>query len=558
MTGGRSGSAAFKTVVLRRSAAAEDSQTFVPRAVLGLSSHSSRWPTGQACGFRPAAIRGRAQRTTLVRRTMLMRQAAPSSYECSHRFQCCSANMPDTLFRKLLRLLFGLPRPPESRGDSFEFAADQKCDDEPPGDSVVDTGTHVRRLPGLEADRFTSQGTVGQRPATAAPPKKSDSRTRAEVSEASALRRKAHQRAVKARFESDIVFLGRGVSRGLADRQSDPDRLQEHRLPKLSTPADVAVALQLSVSKLRWLAFHKDMVTRSHYYSFRIPRKNGKPRTLQAPHRTLAYVQGWILDEILYQLPVHQAAHGFVPNRSVVTNAKPHLGAQLVINTDLTDFFPTITFARVNGLFHSLGYSPAVATILALLCTEAPREELVDNGTRYEVAVGPRALPQGACTSPAISNLIARTLDRRMTGMAEVLGWTYTRYADDITWSAQQFSGTSVGYVLARIRQIVDDEGFSINDQKTRVLRPNQRQSVTGIAVNDRLSVPRKTIRRVRAILHNAQFTGLEAQNRDAHPHFEHWLLGMIGWIHMVQPENANKLRSRLDQLRTRSTDPES
>ncbi len=166
------------------------------------------------------------------------------------------------------------------------------------------------------------------------------------------------------------------------------------------------------------------------------------------------------------------------------------------------------------------------------------------------MTTGPRALPQGACTSPMISNLITRRLDRRLHGMATRLQWSYTRYADDITWSVQRAPEPSVGYVLARIRQTAEDEGFSINERKTRVLRPNQRQAVTGVTVNDRLSVPRTTVRRIRAILHNAQFSGLEAQNREGHPQFENWLCGMIGWISMVQPETGDKLRAQFDQLR--------
>src|SRR6185436_17792305 len=120
---------------------------------------------------------------------------------------------------------------------------------------------------------------------------------------------------------------------------------------------------------------------------------------------------------------------GFVSGRSTVSNARAHLGRSLVVNLDLKDFFPSVTFPRVRGLFESVGYSPAAATILALLCTESPRMAVDHDGTRHWVAVAERALPQGACTSPAIANLVARKLDRRLAGAAKKLGWTYTRYA---------------------------------------------------------------------------------------------------------------------------------
>jgi retron-type reverse transcriptase len=290
-----------------------------------------------------------------------------------------------------------------------------------------------------------------------------------------------------------------------------------------------------------------------HYVSFDIPKKSGGTRRLAAPHQQLAAVQHWILTNILNLVSPHENAHGFVAQHSVVTNASPHVGSSVVINADLKDFFPSITFARVDGLFRRLGYSPAVATILALLCTECPRQSVQLSGTVYHAATGPRALPQGACTSPAISNLIAHKLDRRMSAMAMKLGWRYTRYADDLTWSIVEQPSPSIGYVLARIRHIVDDEGFELNHAKTRIQRRSQQQSVTGVVVNDRLSVSRQTIRQIRSILHNAQQTGLAAQNRDQHPHFESWLVGMIGWIGMVNPEQGHKLQAQLDQLRKSS-----
>ncbi|MEJ7594285.1 MAG: reverse transcriptase family protein [Planctomycetaceae bacterium] len=361
--------------------------------------------------------------------------------------------------------------------------------------------------------------------------------------------RNLRREQVTQRRATDIVFLGRGVSRGLADRRSNIELLQSNGLPVLSSPAELAQMMGVSVSLLRWLAFHSDAPTRVHYVSFDVPKKNGGVRRLSAPHRKLSDAQHWILTNILKRLPVHACAHGFVAQRSVLTNAQPHVGASVVINADLSSFFPTITFPRVEGLFRKLGYSPAVAAILALLCTECPRQALKFSDTIYFAATGPRALPQGASTSPAISNQIAAKLDRRMSAMASKLDWKYTRYADDLTWSTTGDVTPSVGYVLARMRHIVDDEGFELNHAKTRVQRPSQQQSVTGVVVNDRLSVPRQTIRQIRAILHNAKRTGLAAQNRDAHPHFREWLAGMIGWIHMVNPEQGSKLQSELAEL---------
>ncbi len=389
--------------------------------------------------------------------------------------------------------------------------------------------------------------TAGQRAVTES---REERQRRKEEKKAAAEERRAQRREqIKQRRATDIIFLGRGVSRGLADRRSNVELLERGGLPVLSSPADLALAMEISIPQLRWLAFHSDAPTRTHYVTFEIPKKSGGMRRLSAPHQKLAAAQHWILTKILNLLPVDECAHGFIAQRSVLTNAQPHVGATIVINADLSDFFPTITFPRVEGVFRKVGYSPAVATILALLCSECPRQKLQLGETIYHAATGPRALPQGACTSPAISNQIARKLDRRMSSMAAKLGWKYTRYADDLTWSTSGEVTPSIGYVLARMRHIVEDEGFELNHGKTRVQRRSQRQSVTGVVVNDQMSVPRETIRQVRAILHNAKRTGLEAQNRDQHPHFREWLAGMIGWIGMVNPEQGGQLQTQLAEL---------
>jgi retron-type reverse transcriptase len=263
----------------------------------------------------------------------------------------------------------------------------------------------------------------------------------------------------------------------------------------------------------------------------------------------MAQCQQWIKENILDRIPLHDAAHGFVAGRSTMSNAVPHVRRDVVVNADLKEFFPSITFPRVKGVFQELGYSPAVATVLALLCTESPRREVTYAGRVLQVATGPRALPQGACTSPALSNLTARALDARLAGMAQKLGWTYTRYADDLTFSTNGDPAQKTAWILARLRHIAQEESFTVNEKKTRVQRPNTQQSVTGIVVNKRPNVPRELIRRIRAILHRAKTEGLEAQNRDQHPYFAAWLRGMIAYIQMVNPDRGRELKAKFDQL---------
>jgi retron-type reverse transcriptase len=368
-------------------------------------------------------------------------------------------------------------------------------------------------------------------------------------------RRRKHAEQVAQRKASDIVFLGRGVSRGLADRRSNVEKLRKAGLPVLSTPLEVARAMSLPVAQLRWLAFHSEASTTSHYVRFQIPKKSGGMREISAPMPKIAAAQQWILANVLSRLPAEPPAHGFVPGRSTVTNAAPHVKRAVVVNLDLKDFFPSIGFPRVQGLFEALGYSPAVATVLALLATEAPRKEVEYEGRKYHVAVGPRALPQGACTSPALSNMAARILDRRLGGLAAKLGWAYTRYADDLTFSGDALvpkgerNPKSVAWLLARCRHLCEDEGFEVNEKKVRVQRRNTAQVVTGIVVNEKPSVPREERRRLRAILHRAKFEGLEKQNRIGHPNFRAWLAGHVAYASMVNPDQGAKLKANLDTL---------
>jgi retron-type reverse transcriptase len=386
-------------------------------------------------------------------------------------------------------------------------------------------------------------------------------------------RKKDRAEAIARRKASDIIFLGRGVSGRLNDRQSNAERLQTLGLPVLSTPADLAGVLGLRIPRLRWLAFHTPVASRTHYVQFTVPKKSGGLRTLSAPHKSLAGAQRWILENILAKLPCDAAAHGFLAGKSILSNAQPHVGKSVVVNVDLEDFFPSITFQRVRSVFQRVGYSGAVATILGLLCTECPRRTVQYQGKSYHVATSPRGLPQGTCTSPGLSNQVARRLDRRLTGLAKKLGLTYTRYADDLTFSgalpiirknkpdavepsaeATDEDKDGIGYLLARIRHIAEAERFRINEKKSRVLRRGTAQLVTGLVVNDKPTVRRKEIRRLRAILHRARREGLEAQNRERRPDFRAWLEGKIAYIGMVRPEIGMKLNEELRKLASRDS----
>jgi retron-type reverse transcriptase len=355
---------------------------------------------------------------------------------------------------------------------------------------------------------------------------------------------KTRREAWAARRASTIVHAGEGVSAGLEQRESDVAKLTARGLPVVHDGAGLASAMGISLSTLRWLTYHRRAAAVLHYHRYGIPKKTGGLRAISAPKPALAKAQQWVLEHVLARLPIEPEAHGFVPSRSILTNAAPHVGQRVVVNLDLKDFFPTLTFRRVKGLFASLGYSEHVATVLALLTTEPPRVRAELDGKVWGVALGERVLPQGACTSPAITNLVCRTLDRRLRGLAARHGFTYTRYADDLTFSGAD--RRKVGRLLKSARSILADEGFVEHPDKTHVMGRGRRQEVTGLTVNEKLALDRAARRRLRATLHNAAKHGLASQNRDAHPDFAAHLTGLVSYACMVEPARAPVWRELL------------
>ncbi len=337
------------------------------------------------------------------------------------------------------------------------------------------------------------------------------------------------------------------MSGGLADQAIDLDRLRRHDLPELRTATDVASFLEVPLSRLRWLTYHRGSTAVVHYHRYDLPKPGGGSRCISAPKADLKAAQHRVLRELLSKLPIHDAAHGFVTGRDIFTNATAHAGRPVIVNLDLRDFFGTITFKRVKGVFKSFGYGGQVATLFALLCTEPPRVRAdFGHGRAVFAAVGDRRLPQGAPTSPAVTNLLCRRLDRRLAGHAKSLGFVYTRYADDLSFSGS--ADADVGRLLGGLRRILDDESLVEQPKKTRVMRPGRRQEVTGLVINAgrRPRMPRTERRRLRAILHNAAKHGLASQDRGRHADFVEHLRGRVAHACRCEPERAEAWQRQL------------
>ncbi|HZF52747.1 MAG TPA: reverse transcriptase family protein [Polyangiaceae bacterium] len=387
-------------------------------------------------------------------------------------------------------------------------------------------------------------------------------RKKVEAKERRALRKLAWEAYVA----THISHLGVGVhwedstDADKFDIANREERAKSNGLPPLAGAVDLAKALDIPITRLRWLAFHREVDTGSHYRRWLIPKRDGSSRTITAPKRDLKRAQRWALRNVFDRLPVHGAAHGFLSARSIVTNARAHAGADTVVKVDIKDFFPTVTWRRVRGLLRKAGMAEGPATILALLSTEAPREVVQFRGKTLYVATGPRVLPQGAPTSPAITNALCLRLDRRVSGLAKKLGFRYTRYADDLTLSwrspAKPEAGTSprapIGTLLRGIKDILLSEGFRIHPSKTAVMRAGMRQKVTGLVVNKagegvpEARVPRETLRRLRAAIKNREL------GRAGKGETLTQLKGMAAFVFMTDPARGRALLDRIEALEAR------
>lgn len=324
---------------------------------------------------------------------------------------------------------------------------------------------------------------------------------------------------------------------GLFGRSSKPP--PKVSLPKLSSRAEVAALVGVTEEELT--AFMRPgSASGSGYVEFDVPKRSGGTRRIAAPRAKLRAAQRALLDQVLSKIPLHGAAHGFAFDRSVVTNAQLHVGATIVVKVDLEEFFPSVHYRRVRGLFEAYGYNTEVASTLAGLTTW--RAKLPDGRVAW-----PGCLPQGAPTSPAIANIVCRRLDARLTALCARFGATYTRYADDLAFSFQK-RPERLGRFLWWVNSICQQEGFSENDGKRRVMRSGGRRMVTGLVVNQKVSIPREDRRRFKAILHNVKKHGLESQARGRED-FKSWLEGYASWVRMVHPELGLKWQREVKAL---------
>ena len=299
--------------------------------------------------------------------------------------------------------------------------------------------------------------------------------------------------------------------------------------------------------------------TRRRYTSFEIRKKSGGVRQIDAPRRGLKNIL-YYLNKIFQSIYTPSlAATGFVQGKSVVDNAQCHIGKNYVFNIDLKDFFPSITQPRVwkRLQLKPLNISQPIANVMAGLCCMKRKEQ--DGTVSY-------ILPQGAPTSPVITNMICDKLDRRLSGLVARFNLTYTRYADDITFSSNHYVYAEDGDFRKELERIITDQGFSINEKKTRLQKKGSHQEVTGLIVNEKANVARKYVMELRSILYIWEKYGYmvaEAKFRSCYklekghvkkgnPCLENVISGKLQYLKMVKGESSSiyiSLQNRFDTL---------
>lgn len=277
--------------------------------------------------------------------------------------------------------------------------------------------------------------------------------------------------------------------------------------PSFNTTEELAALMHIDERRLATLA----QVPERFYRTYRIPKRRRGWREIQSPNKDLKAVQAWILRNILDKLASSPYATAYVKGRKLLDNVSPHMNNRYFLSTDIHDFFPSISSSLVRDLFEKVGYSKQAANILSRLCSYF------------------KSLPQGAVTSPALSNLICLRLDRRLGGLASHHNVVFTRYADDITFSTN--NRNVLPRLLPTVYRILRDMDFEPNHDKTRLLGPRARCVITGLVKNSEaptFGIGRRKKTAMRSIMHNFLARG------NAHPDYPSEA-SIEGWVHFAK-----------------------
>ncbi|WP_335922283.1 retron St85 family RNA-directed DNA polymerase [Shewanella algae] len=313
----------------------------------------------------------------------------------------------------------------------------------------------------------------------------------------------------------ELYFKDRGISSNLITRYLEYVRkLSDKNLPIIFEVEHLSALIGIDTDAL-YKMIHS---TTSFYREFRIPKRKGGERLISSPYPSLLLCQSWIYENILKKDNVHPCAHAYSPGRSILTNAKTHVKSKAILKMDMENFFPSLSFNWVVKYFSTLGYPNNLSFSLASLCC------LNDE------------LPQGAATSPALSNILLSSLDKRLYRLSKSYSLKYSRYADDLA-----FSGEYIPHKYIKIvNNIVEDYGLKINNNKTALIIGGKQKIITGISVKgDEIEVPRKYKRELKKELYFIQKYGLLShisKRKIKNPNYIHSIEGKLRYVLQVEP----------------------
>ncbi|PAD35834.1 retron St85 family RNA-directed DNA polymerase [Terribacillus saccharophilus] len=304
-------------------------------------------------------------------------------------------------------------------------------------------------------------------------------------------------------------------------------------IPKIDSLLDLSNAINLSEYTLQRILNSVD----DQYYLIKIPKKDNSFREVYSPSPALKAIQKWILENILQPIAVDPSATAFQKGVTIRNNVELHIDNQFLLCMDIKDFFPSIKKNRVYQLFRSVGYDEHISLVFSRFCT-------------YK-----EFLPQGAVTSPSISNIISIKLDRRLNGYCSLRNIVYSRYADDFTFSSNNTDKLRKSINI--LKAIIEDEGYTLNTSKTRLLIPGNKRKVTGLIISDSksISIGRKQRRILRAKIHHSIFK--MEKNTDSWRLFNKHINGWLSFLKGIDYESYISLLKYRENLKQKKKEQE-
>jgi len=339
------------------------------------------------------------------------------------------------------------------------------------------------------------------------------------------------------------MYLGSGVSDWLNYTETEVELLENTNLPVVKSIKELSELLETKQQRLLWFAYHEEVIQQPHYTEFQITKGKGN-RRISKPCKALSAIQYRIKNEILDKISFPSYIHGFVKGHTILDNAREHKNSTSIITMDITNFFDNITFKMVRSAFHRLGYSKQIGTVLALLTTKSNYSKVEIANKKFWFASQERSLPQGACTSPAISNLVAMRFDSQLHARSSNLDFTYTRYADDLTFSTNTDQPNHKA-ILYLARKTLELHGFKANPRKTKILFEHHQQQVTGLNLNSgKPTVPRRFRRNLRAAVHQFRFIKDPEEKNEEYLRIK----GSLQFMRLSHPKKAKQYEIEIDR----------